>query len=154
MADLAVLVTVSLDQLEVAVLPAGPLDFGLLDEHVATTLRTRSDGAIAHTDPQLPQHHSATRPPRTRAHQRPASQSPRATRPQTRKMGLANPWPPPPTRTADHDHATKPGAIATSSYRAGQQPSYATAARAGGGHPGGNEDRRLSGQPRLKRAVR
>src|SRR4051812_39090356 len=89
MADLAVLVTVPLDQLEVAVLPAGPLDFGLLDEHVATTLRTRSDGAIAHTDPQLPQHHSATRPPRTRAHQRPASQSPRATRPQTRKMGLA-----------------------------------------------------------------
>jgi hypothetical protein len=50
MTDLALLVTVPLNQLQVAVLAARPLDLGLLDEHVATTLSTRSDGTRASID--------------------------------------------------------------------------------------------------------
>jgi hypothetical protein len=44
MADLALLIAVALHELEIAVLAAGPLDPGLLDEHVATTLPVLSDG--------------------------------------------------------------------------------------------------------------
>ena len=61
MADLALPVTVALHQLQIPVLAAGPLDLGLLDEHVATTLPALSDGKTTKPGPQLPQHN----PPRT-----------------------------------------------------------------------------------------
>ena len=59
MTHLAVLIAVALDQLQIAVLAAGPLDLGLLYEHVATTLRVSSDGTTASIDPELPQHDPA-----------------------------------------------------------------------------------------------
>ena len=55
MPDLTGLVTVPLDQLHVAVQAAGPLDLGLLDEHVATTLPAPPDGKNPQTNRALPQ---------------------------------------------------------------------------------------------------
>src|SRR5206468_407608 len=56
MPDLPRLVTVPLDQLQVAVLATRPLDLRFLDEHVATTLPAPSDGTTASITPELPQH--------------------------------------------------------------------------------------------------
>src|SRR5664279_1178497 len=66
MTDLAVLIPLALDQLQVAVLAARPFDFGLLDEQVATTLQALSDRRTAGLGPQLPQHY----PPRQRKNRR------------------------------------------------------------------------------------
>src|SRR5205814_10027499 len=61
MPHLALLITVPLNELQVAVLAARALDLGLLDEHVATTLPARSDGPNASTTPELPQHAPSSR---------------------------------------------------------------------------------------------
>src|SRR5947209_1169655 len=89
MLDLAVLIAVALNQLQVAVLAAGPLDLGLLDEHVATTLPARSDGNTTCTGLVLPQQQPTLTKPKTGAHPRSHSRSGRTTAPQPRKMGLA-----------------------------------------------------------------
>ena len=89
MTDLAVLIPVALHQLQVAVLAARPLDLGLLDEHVATTLPALSDGTDSSIEPQLPQHVLTTHPQRNPANQHAPSRSARTTHPQPRKTGLA-----------------------------------------------------------------
>ena len=94
MANLAALVTVPLDQLQVAVLAARPLHFRFLDEQVATTLHAPPDRTTASTDPQLPQHDPTPR------HKEPRNPPPRlairrTTHPQPRKMGLAQLMGPP-----------------------------------------------------------
>ena len=57
MSDLAVLITVALDQLNIAIRAPTALHLRLLDKHVATTLEHPADGNTASLHPELPQHH-------------------------------------------------------------------------------------------------
>ena len=75
MTHLPPLVPVSLDQLHVPVLAAGPLDLGLFDKHVATTLPASSDGTNASINPVLPQHAPVPRVQKT-AQTQPPLQNP------------------------------------------------------------------------------